>query len=133
MPKTQLFHRLRRMGGLAPAMAAMLAATVAFAGGAQARDHSFHIPHRPHAPSPYGNVTGYEPVQDKKSPEYIKTAQVCETTSAMGMYATTTAKQMSMNRTDHRRFYAQCMVSHGAWRSLSLSAGGDMGGDDNIR
>ncbi|MCJ8354771.1 hypothetical protein [Novacetimonas hansenii] len=120
----------------ARALAATMAVLVMFpllAGAADARDHSFHIPHRSHAPSPYGNVTGYEPALDKKSPEYIKTAQVCETTSAMGMYATTTAKQMSMNRTDHRRFYAQCMVSHGAWHSLAQSAGGDMGGDDSIR
>ena len=96
----------------ARALAAAMAVLVMFpllAGAADARDHSFHIPHRSHAPSPYGNVTGYEPALDKKSPEYIKTAQVCETTSAMGMYATTTAKQMSMNRTDHRRFM------HNAW------------------
>lgn len=122
---------------LAPAMlvAGLLpvAAPVMAPATAHAKDHSFHIPRRSHAPSPYGNVSGYQVAMDRKSPEYIKVAQVCETTSAMGMYSTANSNRMSMNRNDHSRFYAQCMVSHGAWRSASQTSGRDMGGDDSFR
>lgn len=109
------------------ALFAGLCLVTALTPGALARSHHFSIPqHHIHANSPYGQVTGYVAAIDERDPRYIAAEQKCETKASMGVIAKgATGNAPARAGGNHVHFYAECMVSEGAWRTRYAKNTGD--------
>ncbi|WP_010509036.1 hypothetical protein [Komagataeibacter europaeus] len=95
--------------------------------GAEARSHHFSMPQRHiHANSPYGQIRGYVAAEDEHDPHYTAAEQKCETKAAMGVISKgATGNATAKAGGNHVHFYAECMVSEGAWRTRYGSNTGD--------
>ena len=94
---------------------------------AQARSHHFSVrQHRIHANSPYGHVQGYMPAMDEHDPRYVASEQKCETKASMGALSRGNSGSATTSvGSTHIRFFAECMVSEGMWRTQSIADTGD--------
>ena len=95
--------------------------------GARARSHHFSMPqHNIHANSPYGQVRGYIATMDEHDPRYMAADQKCQTKASMGVISTgATGNATARAGGNHVHYFAECMVSAGAWRTRYTNNTGD--------
>ncbi|WP_019090984.1 hypothetical protein [Komagataeibacter europaeus] len=95
--------------------------------GAEARSHHFSMPQRHiHANSPYGHIRGYVPAMDEHDPRYVASEQKCQTKASMGALSKSNSGSATTTvGSSHLRFFAECMVTEGMWRTQSSSNTGD--------
>ncbi|GBQ40086.1 hypothetical protein [Komagataeibacter saccharivorans] len=101
-------------------LTAGLCAAAVTAPCAHARSHHFSVrEHHIHGNSPYGYISGYEPVLPRENPRYAAAEQKCEATSATGAIFSGTggSSQISAGGSNHKKFFAQCMVEEGVWKA----------------